>query len=591
MGINGDLIEKVRKFNNDEQYDEVINLLSKAILNKYTNAILYSEKAQALWNKQKMDECFVCAQKARELDPNNAKAYHYLGNCISNDNEDKAIELYKQAIELDPYFLNYYHALGNSYHEKKDYDTAKFYYNKCIEIEANFAPAYLALGDLYYDLGKNSKSRLNFDKCIALNPSNTFLKHAYLGIGRIYSIESNNDKVKEYIDKAILIDKTFPHPYNDLGNIYKSDGDFNKTKECYDKYITIDQLWDGIYFNRAEVNLTLENYKEALNDYEKYISLTKKNRDYYYKRALSKIQEINKILSSKTYEEINEIVVKIKDLLKYKNGCVTHFTSLSTTKAIIIENSPFRLSEGTFLNDTSEGMTFFQYLSFQCNLLKDNNTIDELFTQKPFIGSFVSESQHNDLAMWRMYGKEQQEEAKGCALTINIEKYKNSIYDSLDINKSYLIEQDFTFYRVCYLDDGKFVIPDIKNKVRKEKELNGLMKALSLIIEKFNEKGDSSDKSKIEELLNEISFLVKSSEYSYEKEIRLVVNGAGFTKNIDVKDRPKVYIDLAPLKESIAKITVGPKVERSDEWASIFYYSMKNDDFNPEIHISHLPYK
>ncbi|MDR6159342.1 tetratricopeptide (TPR) repeat protein [Chryseobacterium sp. SLBN-27] len=591
MGINGDLIEKVRKFNNDEQYDEVINLLSNAILNKYTNAILYSEKAQALWNKQKMDECFVCAQKARELDPNNAKAYHYLGNCISNDNEDKAIELYKQAIELDPYFLNAYHALGNSYHEKKDYDTAKFYYNKCIEIEANFAPAYLALGDLYYDLGKNSKSRLNFDKCIALNPSNTFLKHAYLGIGRIYSIESNNDKAKEYIDKAILIDKTFPHPYNDLGNIYKSDGDFNKAKECYDKYITIDQLWDGIYFNRAEVNLTLENYKEALNDYEKYISLTKKNRDYYYKRALSKIQEINKILSSKTYEEINEIVVKIKDLLKYKNGCVTHFTSLSTTKAIIIENSPFRLSEGTFLNDTSEGMTFFQYLSFQCNLLKDNNTIDELFTQKPFIGSFVSESQHNDLAMWRMYGKEQQEEAKGCALTINIEKYKNSIYDSLDINRSYLIEQDFTFYRVCYLDDEKFVIPDIKNKVRKEKELNGLMKALRLIIEKFNEKGDSSDKSKIEELLNEISFLVKSSEYSYEKEIRLVVNGAGFTKNIDVKDRPKVYIDLAPLKESIAKITVGPKVERSDEWASIFYYSMKNDDFNPEIHISHLPYK
>lgn len=109
------LIEKVRKFNDGEQYDEVIRLISNVILNEYNNSTLYSEKAQALWNIQKKDECFVCAHKAKELDSNNAKAYHYLGHCIANDNEDKAIELYKEAIELDPYFLNAYHALGNTH--------------------------------------------------------------------------------------------------------------------------------------------------------------------------------------------------------------------------------------------------------------------------------------------------------------------------------------------------------------------------------------------------------------------------------------------------------------------------------------------
>jgi hypothetical protein len=85
---------------------------------------------------------------------------------------------------------------------------------------------------------------------------------------------------------------------------------------------------------------------------------------------------------------------------------------------MILKNSPLRLSEGTFLNDTSEGRELFNYLSYETTKLNNNDTMAELFIERPFIGSFVSDTKHNDLTLWRMYGKEAQSEAKGCALTI-----------------------------------------------------------------------------------------------------------------------------------------------------------------------------
>jgi len=46
-----------------------------------------------------------------------------------------------------------------------------------------------------------------------------------------------------------------------------------------------------------------------------------------------------------------------------------------------------------------------------------------------------------------------------------------------------------------------------------------------------------------------------------------------------------------PIRSLIKKITLGPKVDRADEWAAAFYYSLEKDELKPCIHISHLPFK
>ena len=111
-------------------------------------------------------------------------------------------------------------------------------------------------------------------------------------------------------------------------------------------------------------------------------------------------------------------------------------------------------------------------------------------------------------------------------------------------------------------------------------------------VKKLNKK----QKIDVTKLLNNIAYLFKSSEYQYEHEVRLVVQGVGFSKKIE-RDftPPKVYIELVDIVPALTKITLGPKVERADEWAAAFNYHIKEQlkgrEDKVEIIISHLPFK
>jgi hypothetical protein len=99
-------------------------------------------------------------------------------------------------------------------------------------------------------------------------------------------------------------------------------------------------------------------------------------------------------------------------------------------------------------------------------------------------------------------------------------------------------------------------------------------------------------KEDIAELLNNIAYLFKSSAYQEECEVRLVVQGVGFEKIIDTSClSPKVYIELIELTPVLYKVTLGPKVEKAEEWAAAFNYHIKKRGYKADIVISHLPFK
>ncbi|MFP3670103.1 hypothetical protein SB717_33985, partial [Priestia sp. SIMBA_032] len=125
----------------------------------------------------------------------------------------------------------------------------------------------------------------------------------------------------------------------------------------------------------------------------------------------SKIEEINRKIENSSYKKISKIINQIKELLLFKGECISHYTSITTVQFLLLKESPFRLSEGTFLNDTSEGEELFKFLEVSNGNVKKDHS--EIFAKRPFIGSFVDADKNNDLTLWRMYGKEGLEEAKG----------------------------------------------------------------------------------------------------------------------------------------------------------------------------------
>jgi tetratricopeptide (TPR) repeat protein len=580
-----------------KEYNKAIEYYNKAIEIDPSFVYSYYKLGQAYYNLEEYDKAIQYCNKAIEIDPKYSNPYNGLGNVYDELKDyNKAIDYYKKAIEIDPKFEYPYSGLGNAYYELKDYNKAIVYYNKAIEIDPKYASPYLGLGNVYNELKDYNKAIDFYNKTIEIDPK---YESSYNGLASTYYDLKEYDKAIDFYNKAIEIDPKFVHPYYNLGLTYYTLKEYAKAKKYYNKAIEIDPKYADAYYGLGINYNALKEYDNALGTFKKYVELTKSSPDYYTSIAESRITELNKLLDNKAYSEISKLVNEIRELLLYNEGRITHYTGLSVAKALILDGSLFRLSEGAFLNDTSEGRELFKFLSFDFSSNNGSDTVATPFTQKPFIGSFVSEIKHDDLTLWRMYGKEEKEEAKGCAITIDIKKLLDNLLDKMSPDRktaaSSKTDEEFSFYRVAYRKQGEenvFIIPGADDEL--EKKLNEYMNNLSAAVKAFNlkEGKESSDTQNVAELLNEIAYLFKSAEYQHEFEVRLVVKGIGFEKIIDSSlCPPRVYIELVSIRPVIQKITLGPKVERPDEWAAAFNYSLSKDGYEPEILISHLPFK
>lgn len=583
--IKGNILFLKRKF------EESISCYRKSIELDSQNSYSFNGIGYVYLEQEEYIEAIRCFSVSLKIDSANASTYNGLGNAYSHLLDfEKAIESYNKSIQLDPNYLSPLIGLGHLFYENREFQKAIHYFNLSLKLDPNSELSYNGLANVYAQTNEIAKSIDFYKKALELNPKFLF---AYNGLGNVLKKTLNYEDAIIQYNKAIEIDTKYIAPYVGLGSLYLEKKEYDKAIEFYNKAIEINPNNRIPYNNLGQVYYEIKQYDNSLKYYQKYLELIpSENFDSF---VSARISEINKFLESDIYKDISELVNKIKELLIFKDESITHYTSLSATKALILGNSKFRLSEGAFLNDTSEGRELFRHLAIPVSK-KIQDTESILFAQKPFIGSFVTETMHDDLTLWRMYGKEDKEEAKGCAITFDMEGLLKNLKDMLTTDNSVTdtasIDEEFTLYRVAYRKSGtdaEFIIPGAEDK---EQILKEFMIELSKKVKKFTStKEDMTFENKdLIERLNEIAYLFKSIEYQHENEIRLVVKGIGFEKVIN-GESPKVYIELVPIRLLIKKITLGPKVEKAEEWAAAFYYSLEKDRLQPCIHISHLPYK
>ncbi|NVO10718.1 MAG: tetratricopeptide repeat protein [Bacteroidales bacterium] len=580
-----------------KEYDKAIENHNKAIELDPKEALFYNDLGNVYSDLKEYDKSIENHSKAIELDPKNAVFFNDLGNVYSDLKEyDKAVENYNKSIKLDPKDAYSFNKLGDVYHYLGKYDNAIENHNEAIELDPKEALFYNDLGNVYSDLKEYDKAIENYDKAIKLDPENAFF---YNDLGNVYSDLKEYDKAIENYTKSIKLDPENALHYNGLGDIYFDLEEYDEAIENFNRSIELDPKNEIPYYQRALIYSFKAKYRNALNDFEKYIEVTENKSDYFALQAKSEIEELKKSLAIPEYGSIRQLVEKIKDILLLKDSSVTHYTSLTAAKAMILDDSKFRLSECAFLNDPSEGRELFKFLGIsEAPIRKSEENCAMPFTRKPFIGSFVSDVKHDDLTLWRMYGKESKEEAKGCSITIDSEKLEDSLIDFLSsrvkTDSREVKSDDFNFYRMAYKTQNKenlFVVPGAKDE---EKELNTCMNQLAEKVKEYiaNVKKKSYSIKDLLELLNSIAYLFKSAEYQYEHEIRMVVNGVGLEKKIiSDNNQLRIYVETVPINPIIQKITLGPKVERAEEWAAAFYYKLDKQGLHPEIFISHLPFK
>lgn len=301
---------------------------------------------------------------------------------------------------------------------------------KGIKEKDKAAELYVWRGQAWYNKHDYDKAIIDYSTAIK-NKQKYALAFYNRGLARGVKKEDYSKAIKDY-NRVIKINPSYIDAYVSRGSIFRFKKKYDIAIKDFDKAITIDTNDASAYFHRGltkkENNVDLEG---ARQDFEKYIELTADGKDTWAKYANSYIEYITERINDKELSVIADLIANIKNILIFKEDCITHYTSLTALKSLILDISKFRISEGNFLNDPSEGKMFFNFLNYEPVTFSKDIFLSERFTPKPFIGSFVTESKCNDLNMWRFYGKEKDIEAKGCAITLLTKKFIEAIINAI----------------------------------------------------------------------------------------------------------------------------------------------------------------
>ncbi len=467
------------------------------------------------------------------------------------------------------------------------------FYDKAIQIDASYALAFYRRGTTYFHLGHQQKAIDDLTMAIKLDSD---LPGALNNRGVIYRDMGDHQRALADFDEAIAIDAKYALAHKNRGKVFSKLKNFSSALADFTRAIYLNSTDEWSYYNRATAFADDGQEENAISDLEKFLQLS--NSDFWKKRAFDLIEELRARLRNVMINKVAYLIDEISSLLKFSGTEITHYSSLTVAKLITFGKSPFRISEASFMNDTSEGKQLIKFLELHEAFLSQGKGVENTYLRKPFFGCFVTSEMKNDLAMWRLYGKEGGSEASGASITFNsqllIEALSSKIASELDENDEKTAQDVFQLYQIAYINSKGGVVLPAEKKPGKAKKLSEALKSLKeTLVEASEHKERDGIANGIWQNIAKIMYLFKTEQYQYEKEVRLMVSEAGFqvTVNTPENSTPKVYIELASIHNAVTCVTLGPKVTRPDEWMAAFHYSLDKEGVIASIQASELPYK
>lgn len=253
-----------------------------------------------------------------------------------------------------------------------------------------------------------------------------------------------------------------------------------------------------------------------------------------------------------------------------------------------------RLNNVNYMNDPSEGKVLDQCLGLE--------TINQKLSLKPSPWFLMSLTTAIDqLTMWSQYGNQ----AKGVCLVLDSDDFANVKYTSEikwltnsyslerlsdELKKSNIMSESKDYiYRIGYLTtqrDIDFVLKPEYNTCLDDKEIEVINNSLLSLKEKvgaIDKVNQSTLFEKVDECLEEIRYLFKSADYSYESELRVLKYMPLEPDNQKIKiddsgEFSKLYIERDnPIK--ISEVVFGPKFQSPEKVTPLLHLLDKNIKF------------
>lgn len=341
----------------------------------------------------------------------------------------------------------------------------------------------------------------------------------------------------------------------------------------------------------------LQKYiSDGEGEYSDFEGIIKKIKEKYkHERIQKKLLKIYEPASKayKMIDEIKEILKVKKEFFQDTKNCLGHYTSMSTLKILLEnqKNQKFILEDSLNIENAREESTVNCLRLTNSRLMNDplegkviTNFLDSSYNQKDFLPSSIYmmciTPNVDNLPMWQQYG------VNGTGAFIRL---KNEFLEKI------VSDSEADIYRVCYLSSNNEV--NVSHMDKNEASLlEEKLGELKRICEDLKIREEDKYLEILASIKQDISFLFKTADYSYEAEYRIVLFVSDELK-LKVKCEmnkdypfPFIYIYLDDIeydKSKYSEVIIGPKAIDVDFLGPYINY------LDPEIDISvsKIPYR
>jgi len=277
FAIQSDVAEKIANTLQVELSPEEKGQLAKKPTENLTAYDYYLKGYEYYYRYKKQDNelAIELFKQALELDPDFALAYAGLGDAYSQRVQrygfpptmlDEAIEASKKAISIDPDCSEAYKALGLANFTKGWFREATKAYSKAVELNPNNVQAIVSLGLICVQFGELEEAMRWTKSALALSPA---LPYTYGVIGMVYSYLDDPIKAEEYLKKALELQPDLDIANGGLIFCYIAQGKNQEAIEHSQKYLSVSPNSLGALECAGHTALLSDNYEQAKQYYQK----------------------------------------------------------------------------------------------------------------------------------------------------------------------------------------------------------------------------------------------------------------------------------------------------------------------------------